>query len=125
MRSNVGGQGNKIYTLTSVGNAGLSPKSPRQFVQLAPQQLVMPKLKVPTAAKPTKKQLTLSQLKRRPLHSPSPEKTTQSEKPVQRLPPTVSPKKQNGLKTATRSFTDVFGESDDEVSFQVGLFLRL
>ena len=124
MRSSVGGQGNKIYTLTSDSNAGLSPKSRSPFVQTVTQQLVMPKLKVPTAAKPEKKQLTL-QLKRRPLHSPSPEKTILNEKPAQRLPPTVSPKKQNGLKTTTRSFTDVFGESDDEVSFQVGLFHRL
>lgn len=80
----------------------------------------MPKLKVPSDAKPAKKQLTLFQLKRRVLHSPSPEKAPQGslmDKSAQRLPSTMSPKKQNGLKPISKSFTDVFGESDDEVSW--------
>lgn len=85
----------------------------------------MPKLKVPSTVKPAKKQLTLLQLERRPLHSPGQERSPQAasmDKPVDhhqlapgRLPPSLSPKKQNGLKPISKSFADVFGESDDEV----------
>lgn len=79
----------------------------------------MPKLKVPSVAKPAKKQLTLFQLKRRPLHPSSREKTPELvEKPLQvsRVPPGISPKKQNGLRPAPKGFSDSFGNSDDEVS---------
>lgn len=84
----------------------------------------MPKLKVPSATKPAKRQLTLL-LKRRPLHSSSPEKSSEAtpqasfmEKPghLGRVPGAMSPKKQNGLKPSSKSFTDTFGVSDDEVS---------
>ncbi len=79
----------------------------------------MPKLKVPSAVKPVKKQLTLFQLKRRPLHMSSPEKASELvEKPPQlaRMPGAISPKKQNGLKPILKGFSDSFGSSDDEVS---------
>ena len=84
----------------------------------------MPKLKVPTTSKPVKKQLTLFELKRRSLHNsnagkppetnsvPLMEKTSQH---IGLLPTVLSPKKQNGLKSISKSFADVFGDSDDEV----------
>lgn len=79
----------------------------------------MPKLKVPTVTKPAMKQLTLHQFQRRPLHTPSPEKASEAgmEKPSPLLGRfSGSPKKQNGLKRISKSFSDTFGVPEDEVS---------
>ena len=72
----------------------------------------MPKLKVPSTDKPGKSFSMTQQLKRRPLHSPdaaskSRELASKITKP--------SPRRQNGLK-ANKTFSEAFGDSDDEVS---------
>ena len=80
----------------------------------------MPKLKVPTVAKPAKKQTTLQQYQWRPLHTPSPEKAGIS--PKSKSSPLVgrlsgSPRKHNGLKAMSKTFYEMFGESEGEVGF--------
>ncbi len=82
----------------------------------------MPKLKVPTVTKPAKKQMTLLQFQRRPLHTPSPDKTGEACGTLMDQHPgrTISPKKQNGLKPISKGFSDAFGDSEDEVSVWIG-----
>ena len=92
----------------------------------------MPKLKVPTAAtnstttagaaaasaaKPAKKQLTLQHFQKQLLRSPGSAIVDGMERHhhLGRVP-SISPKKQNGLKPAAKAFVDAFGDSEDEVS---------
>lgn len=82
------------------------------------KEAAMPKLKVPSVTKPAKNQMTLQQFQRRPLHGQDagsgavgPSLTLH----LGRLPVAVSPQKHNGLKPAPKSFSDIFGDSDDEV----------
>ena len=82
------------------------------------REAAMPKLKVPSVPKPAKNQMTLQQFQRRPLHAAEAGSGAVSSNlslHLGRLPVAVSSQKHNGLRPAPKGFSDLFGDSDDEV----------